>query len=164
MQQLRLITPTVVTLCGSTRFREQFHMANAQLTMAGYVVLSVGFFMHREGQHNEDCPMHERAEYCPLPRCNCGRTAITDAQKADLDVLHFAKIQMSHGIYVVNVAGYVGSSTMREVAFAIATHKTITFLEEDAGRTWMERDDVSHALGKQVAQFVEGVLPDLVVL
>lgn len=128
-------SPKVVTLCGSTRFREQFEMANAQLTMAGYIVLSVGFFHHREGG------------------------SITPAQKHGLDVLHLEKIRMSHGIYVLNVAGYVGASTAREVAFALAMGRKVEFLEEDLGNAWLEQS--AHALGAMVADFARGNLPEL---
>ena len=34
----------VVTLCGSTRFKEQFMDAQKRLTLAGYIVISVGLF------------------------------------------------------------------------------------------------------------------------
>lgn len=168
MQQLNLIRRKVVTLCGSTKFREQFHMANAQLTMAGYIVLSVGFFIHKESEHDRDCHLHPeklaRSFGLQPSNCRCARREITDAQKAALDVLHFDKIRMSDGIYVINVAGYIGASTMREVAFAVAAGKSIEWLEEVHGVAWLQRADVSHALGAQVAQFVEGLLPDLVTL
>lgn len=137
MQKLQMTKRKVVTLCGSTRFREQFHMANAQLTMAGYIVLSVGFFLHVEPDH----------------------AGVTPAQKVDLDLLHFDKIRMSNGIYVVNVAGYVGASTMREVALAIALNRTIEWLEPDAGNDWMSTR--AHDIGAQVARFVEGYVPEL---
>lgn len=140
MQKLQNTKRKVVTLCGSTKFREQFHMANAQLTMAGYIVLSVGFFMHVEPD----------------------KAGVLPEQKVQLDLLHFDKIAMSHGIYVVNVAGYVGASTMREIAYAVARGKTIEWLEPAAGNDYMERR--AHELGAQVARFVEGYVPDLVVL
>ena len=36
----------VVTLCGSTRFKEQFMNAQKELTLKGYIVISVGLFGH----------------------------------------------------------------------------------------------------------------------
>lgn len=36
----------VVTLCGSTRFREQFMQVQKELTLAGCIVISVGLFGH----------------------------------------------------------------------------------------------------------------------
>ena len=36
----------VITLCGSTRFKEDFERVNKELTLAGNIVLSVGCFGH----------------------------------------------------------------------------------------------------------------------
>ena len=36
----------VVTLCGSTRFKEEFMNVQRELTLKGYIVISVGFFGH----------------------------------------------------------------------------------------------------------------------
>ena len=36
----------IVTLCGSTRFKEQFLDAQKQLTLEGNIVISVGLFGH----------------------------------------------------------------------------------------------------------------------
>lgn len=127
--------PAIVTLCGSTKFRDQFHAANAELTGRGVIVLSVGFFMHSEA------------------------TPVSAEKKIELDSLHFRKIDASDAIHVLNVGGYVGASTAREIAYAVATHKEITWLETTAGDDFMSRE--SHRLGKMVASFVEGRVPEL---
>ena len=36
----------VITLCGSTRFKEQFLEAQKRLTLEGNIVISVGLFGH----------------------------------------------------------------------------------------------------------------------
>ena len=36
----------VVTLCGSTRFKDEFMKAQKELTLKGYIVISVGLFGH----------------------------------------------------------------------------------------------------------------------
>ena len=36
----------VITLCGSTRFKDEFMRAQAELTLAGNIVISVGVFGH----------------------------------------------------------------------------------------------------------------------
>ena len=48
--------PKIVCLCGSTRFYQQFQEANYQETMAGRIVLSVGFYPHaqKEAHHEPD--------------------------------------------------------------------------------------------------------------
>ncbi|MET0415800.1 MAG: hypothetical protein ABW022_07245 [Actinoplanes sp.] len=98
--------PLVVTICGSTRFRQEMADANRRLTLAGHIVLAPGVF-----QHDGD--------------------EITEEQKAELDDLHFAKIRMSDGVYVCNVDGYIGASTRREIEYARQLGKLITHLEPE---------------------------------
>ena len=97
----------IVTLCGSTRFKDEFEQANKDLTLKGYVVLSVGYFGHKE------------------------TTPPTNDQKRMLDQLHLDKIEMSHEILVLNVGGYIGYSLTREIAYAAFKHKKVVFLEPD---------------------------------
>ncbi len=95
----------IITLCGSTRFREQFNDASFWLTMHGHVVLSPGVFLH-----SEDDP------------------AIRDiilARKAELDELHKYKIDMSDAIMVIDVNGYAGESTRSEIEYAIRKGNTV---------------------------------------
>lgn len=99
--------PRVVCLCGSTRFKQQFINANFAETMAGRIVLSVGWFSHADAD-----------KYRP-----------TDAEKSALDELHFRKIELADEILVLNVSGYVGSSTKREIDHAQRLGKTVRYLE-----------------------------------
>lgn len=57
----------VITLCGSTRFKEQFLEAQKRLTLAGNIVISVGLFGHSgddevwtEGTKEMPDDMHKR--------------------------------------------------------------------------------------------------------
>lgn len=103
--------PTVVCLCGSTRFYEAFQQANFAETMAGCIVLSVGFYPHSATQaHGEG-------------------VGITPAQKVALDELHKRKIDLADEILVLNVGGYVGDSTRSEIAYAITHRKRVRWLE-----------------------------------
>ena len=103
--------PTIVCLCGSTRFKDAFDEANYQETMAGRVVLSVGFFMHATGnKHGEDI-------------------GATPEQKVALDELHKRKIDLADEILVLNVGGYIGDSTYSEIMYAREHGKVIKFLE-----------------------------------
>jgi hypothetical protein len=103
--------PQIVCLCGSTRFYEEFMEANYLETMAGRIVLSVGFFMHRaDTQHGQ------------VIGC-------TPEQKLALDELHKRKIDLCDEIYVLNVEGYIGSSTRGEIDYATAAGKPIRYLE-----------------------------------
>lgn len=88
----------IVTLCGSTKFKDTFLLINHELTMAGYVVLMPGVFSHIE----TDPALKERIL----------------ANKEALDILHKEKIAMSNAIVVVDVDKYVGDSTKSEILFA----------------------------------------------
>lgn len=98
----------VITLCGSTRFKEQFLEAQKRLTLAGNIVISVGLFGH--SGDNE---------------------VWTEGTKAMLDDMHKRKIDMADGIYVINVGGYIGSSTKDEIEYAQSQGKRIEYLEKD---------------------------------
>ena len=50
--------------------------------------------------------------------------------KQMLDDMHKRKIDMADEIYVINVGGYIGSSTHSEIDYAIATGKVVRYLEE----------------------------------
>lgn len=95
--------PTIVTICGSTRFRAEIAEANRMLTLEGYIVLAPGVFAH-DGDE------------------------ITEEQKADLDLLHFDKIDLSQVVYVVNPGGYIGESTLREIVHAADSGKRVQYL------------------------------------
>ena len=96
----------VITLCGSTRFKEDFERVNRELTLMGNIVISVGCFGH------------------------AGDT-FTEGQKIMLDDIHKRKIDMADAIYVINKDGYIGSSTWSEIKYAEDHNKEIIFLEED---------------------------------
>jgi len=97
----------VITLCGSTRFREAFLEAQKQLTLAGNIVISVGLFGHAGDDEVWS-----------------GRT------KEMLDDMHKRKIDMADEIFVINVGGYIGSSTKSEIQYAKETGKPVHYLEK----------------------------------
>lgn len=99
--------PKVVVLCGSTRFKREFIRANFEESLAGRIVLSVGWFSHADAE-----------VYTP-----------TEAEKALLDEVYLAKIAMADEVIVLNVGGYVGESTRREIAYARSLGKPIRWLE-----------------------------------
>ena len=98
----------VITLCGSTRFKEQFLEAQKRLTLKGNIGISVGLFGH--SGDNE---------------------VWTEGTKEMLDDMHKRKIDMADGIYVINVNGYIGSSTRSEIEYARKKGKQVLFLEPD---------------------------------
>lgn len=103
----------VITLCGSTRFKDQFLEAQKRLTLEGNIVISVDLF-----GHSGDNEVWEKMDEGTLT-----------ATKAMLDDMHKAKIDMSDEIFVINVDGYIGDSTRSEIEYAKAHGKTVRYLE-----------------------------------
>ncbi len=107
--------PPVVCLCGSTRFKEEFVKANADLTLAGFIVLSVGHFSRATSD--------QRA---------AGLFAdITPEQKVMLDDLHKRKIDLADIVVVLNKGLYTGHSTNSEIAYAHKTGQPVFWLEPE---------------------------------
>ena len=104
----------VITLCGSTRFKDEFMEAQKRLTLEGNIVISVGLFGHAG-----DAEVWENMDEGTLTKT-----------KEMLDDMHKRKIDMADEVFVINVGGYIGSSTKSEIEYAEATGKTIRYLEE----------------------------------
>ena len=101
----------IITLCGSTKFKDEFLEVQKQLTLQGHIVLSVGLFAHADG------------------------IELSREEKVCLDNLHKEKINMSDAIFVINKGGYIGESTYSEIDWANRMKKQIYFLEEIPGAT-----------------------------
>ena len=104
----------VITLCGSTRFKNEFMKAQKRLTLDGNIVISVGLF-----GHSGDNEVWENMDEGMLTKT-----------KEMLDDMHKRKIDMADEIFVINVDGYIGSSTRSEIEYAQATGKPVRYLEE----------------------------------
>jgi hypothetical protein len=69
------------------------------------------------------------------PQTSPSSSAILSAGRASrlrrtaLDALHLRKIDLADRVLVVNPGGYIGESTSREIAYAHATGKPISFTE-----------------------------------
>lgn len=100
----------IITLCGSTKFKDEINRVNARLTMEGNLVISLGVFGHL------DMPDHDW-------------TTGGNEDKRMLDNLHRQKIDLADEVYVVNVGGYIGDSTRGEIEYAQSLGKPIHFLE-----------------------------------
>lgn len=96
----------IITICGSTRFKDEMLQVAEQLTLQDHIVLMPNVF-----HHSDDFELSTES-------------------KIKLDNLHKQKIDMSDGIFVVNVNGYIGESTFSEIDWAQRHNKTIWFLEE----------------------------------
>jgi hypothetical protein len=111
--------PTIVCLCGSTRFSEAFQKANLNETLSGNIVLTIGCDMKSDNELFEGMSPESLEKI-----------------KADLDELHLRKIDLADEVLILNVDGYIGQSTRRELDYAITHGKKIRFLEptdEDDG-------------------------------
>lgn len=101
----------ILTLCGSLRYEDYWHEANKQLGLAGHICFSVMTFPSIE--------LGQKSWY-------------TEDQKWTLDLAHFAKIEESDGIVLLNIEGYLGESSLRELKWARMRNKLIF---------WAFRDD-----------------------
>lgn len=100
------ISHKIITLCGSTRYKDIFLQKQQELTLDGWLVFSVGVFAHSDNVN------------------------ITEDQKIELDKIHKEKIRLSSAIYVINKDNYIGDSTKSEIDYARKNHKQIMYLEE----------------------------------
>lgn len=105
----------VITLCGSTRFKDEFMKAQKELTLKGNIVISVGLF-----GHSGDWEVWENMDEGTLTKT-----------KEMLDDMHKRKIDMADEIFVINVGGYIGSSTKSEIEYALKNGKKVNYLEEN---------------------------------
>lgn len=100
--------PRIICLCGSTRFSAAFQDANFSLTLQGYIVLSIG---------------------CDT-KSDDG-LGLTEEQKKKLDALHLKKIELADEVLILDVDGYIGDSTRRELEYAISLKKEVKFLSNE---------------------------------
>lgn len=96
----------IITICGSSKFKEEILKVNEDLTMQNYIVFIDGVFEHTDN------------------------IIISPEEKQQLDALHKEKILISDAIYVVNKDGYIGESTKSEIEFAKDHNKEIMYMEE----------------------------------
>ena len=113
----------IITLCGSTKFRDEFIAEQKRLTLEGNIVISVGLF----GHSGDDEVWSENT-------------------KEMLDDMHKRKIDLADEIFVINVGGYIGSSTLSEIEYAKKTGKVVKYLEPinrttgGYGHIWSEQN------------------------
>ena len=103
----------VITLCGSTRFKDQFMEVQKRLTLKGNIVISVGLFGHAG-----DAEVWDGMDEGTLSKT-----------KEMLDDMHKRKIDMADSIFVINVGGYIGERTKSENKYARAHGKEVRYLE-----------------------------------
>lgn len=101
--------PAIVTLCGSTRFVDEFNRQRQRLTLAGEIVLSIEIVTHQTADNDPQL--------------------VDPLVKRDLDELHKRKIDISDYVLVLNVGGYIGESTRSEIEYAHRNGVYVQYLE-----------------------------------
>ena len=115
----------VITLCGSTRFKDEFLQVQKELTLQGNIVISVGLFGHA-------------GDFEVWENMNEGTLTKT---KEMLDDMHKRKIDMADEIFVINVGGYIGDSTKSEIEYAKEHDKIVRYLENN-----LNRDNINNVI------------------
>jgi len=93
----------IMTLVGSTKFKEEFEAVEKEFTLKGYVVLTVGCFLHRDFDKR------------------------IVKKKRMLDRVHLQKIDMADIVFVVSPDGYIGGSTRTEIEYAERAGKLVVY-------------------------------------
>ena len=114
----------IITLCGSTRFKDEYELVAKELALQGHTVLSVNLFAHADN------------------------IELTQEQKIRLDNAHKQKISISDAIYVINKDHYIGKSTYGEIDWAERLGKKIFFLE-DINTTSPAEEAVDNVVDKE---------------
>ena len=86
----------IITLCGSTRFKEEFMKAQKELTLKGNIVISLGLFGHSGDIEG-----------------------LSQNTEKMLREIHREKIDICDEIYVINKNGYITENTKNEIEYAI---------------------------------------------
>ena len=98
----------IITLCGSTKFKDEFIREQKRLTLEGNIILTVGLFGH--SGDNE---------------------VWNEGVKEMMDDMHKRRIDLSDEIFVINKNGYIGESTRSEIEYAIKTNKPVKYMENN---------------------------------
>lgn len=94
----------IVTLCGSMRFQKEMRKIAQKLEIEeGYLVIQCVYF------DSDD--------------------TISEESRKKLGKIHYKKIEISDAIYVVNINGYIGDATKKEIEYAKSLQKEILSLE-----------------------------------
>lgn len=86
-----------ITLCGSLKFETEIQAWHELLALVGHTVYGMVVLPSQKGGIKD---------------------WYSNAEKQTLDLLHLSKIEESDAIFVVDVEGYVGESTQREIEWA----------------------------------------------
>lgn len=96
----------VITICGSMRYQKEMMKIAEDLELKkGYAVIQCVYNVNGEKYEGIDASI--------------------------LDKIHRKKIDISDAIYVVNIDGYIGSSTKKEIEYATNSGKEVIYHEKN---------------------------------
>ena len=99
-----------LTICGSLRFEKEIQVLHEKLSLAGHIVYSMVALPSQKGGNKDWC---------------------TADEKETLDLIHLSKIEESDIVVVVDVDGYIGESTEREIKWAKIREKGVYYYSKD---------------------------------
>lgn len=113
-EQKRLDRPKIICLCGSSRFCCEMAVIGWTFEKDGYI--TVGLHLLPDSYTKVESHLAE-----------------AEGVAKQMDELHLRKIDLADEVFVVNVDGYIGESTSREIAYATKLGKPIKYLEKING-------------------------------
>jgi len=120
--------PHIVTLVGSSRFCAHMAVMAWEFEKGGRIAL---------GLHLLPQDYCEQKGMVPDENGHIHHIGEQEGVEDQMDALHFKKIEMADSIYVMNVDGYIGKSTAREIAYAESLGKPISYYEEVAAGEYL---------------------------
>ena len=104
--------PEIICFCGSSRFISEMSVMMWEAEKMGKIALG----LHLVPMEYAKCEHH---------------LAESQGVAEQMDALHLKKIDLADRVFIVNVGGYIGESTRREIAYARERGKNITWLEPE---------------------------------
>lgn len=104
----------IICLCGSTRFTREMLIKQWELTKQGYIVVSWCALPDDYYQGDEKFHIGDQ-----------------EGVKEYVDEIHKRKIDISDEVLVIDLGGYVGTSTRSEIDYAIKHGKPVRYLSEE---------------------------------
>lgn len=125
-------TAPIVCMCGSSRYKQTWLSEGARLSGEGNIVLYMVLW-----------DFHKRQDPDP-------------AIKQQYDDLHKRKIDLCDWVWVLDVGGYIGSSTRSEIEYAEAHGKPVRYLSKEFPGYTEPVDPMDSLTSEVVAKAKEG--------
>jgi hypothetical protein len=116
------VKPLVVCFSGSTRFVDVMAVKMWEMERDGDVV-TLGCHLLPDWYWSSDGP-----DVVPV---QADHQAEAEGVADHMDKIHLRKIDMADELFVINVDGYIGDATRREIEYAKSLGKPVRYLEPD---------------------------------